>query len=101
MDLSIEEIKDILVNPYYAINPAIRSRCQLLEVKQLTNDDIAKAIQRALTHPQGLQGYTIDEDATNLIARHSNGDVRYALNILEICALASNGSITKDTVSQY
>lgn len=88
-------------NPFFAINPAIRSRCQLLEVKQLTNDDIAKAIQRALTHPQGLHGYTIDEDATNLIARHSNGDVRYALNILEICALASNGSITKDTVSQY
>lgn len=88
-------------NPFFAINPAIRSRCQLLEVKQLTSDDIAKAITRACTHKQGLSDTLIEEDAIQLIARHSNGDVRYALNILEICALASNGTITKDTVEQY
>lgn len=88
-------------NPYFAINPAIRSRCQLLEVKQLSASDIATAIKRALVHPEGLAGTTIDDDAIDVITRHANGDVRYALNILEICALASSGHISKDTVLQY
>lgn len=88
-------------NPYFSINPAIRSRCQLLEVKSLSNEDILNALYRALNHPKGLENISLDEDAAKLIARHSNGDVRYALNILEICAIASNDIITKDTVLKY
>lgn len=88
-------------NPYFAINPAIRSRCQLLEVKQLSNDDLAIALKRALVHPDGLSGITIDDDAITIITHHANGDVRYALNILEICALGSIGHISSETVMQY
>lgn len=88
-------------NPYFAINPAIRSRCQLLEVKQLSNEDLAIALKRALNHPDGLKDTTIDDDAIAIITHHANGDVRYALNILEICALGSNGHISKETVMQY
>ncbi len=88
-------------NPFFAINPAIRSRCQLLEVKGLSNDQIKQALFRALDHPQGLLGTQLDEEAADIIARHSNGDIRYALNILEICALASDTTITKETVLQY
>lgn len=88
-------------NPYFSINPAIRSRCQLLEVKSLSNEDILHALYRALNHPKGLDNVSLDEDAAKLIARHSNGDVRYALNILEICALASTNTITKETVLKY
>ena len=36
-------------NPYFAINPAIRSRCHLLEVKPLTSGDVETAIRKAIS----------------------------------------------------
>lgn len=89
-------------NPLHAINPAIRSRCHLFEIKTLSASDISEALQRALNSPLGLnQQYQIDEDALALISNHANGDIRYALNVLEICAIASDGIITKDLVSSF
>ncbi|MEG1731988.1 MAG: replication-associated recombination protein A, partial [Longicatena sp.] len=89
-------------NPLHAINPAIRSRTHLFEVKQLSSDDIKRALLNAIKQPVGLDNkVTIDDDALSIIAKHSNGDIRYALNILEICAIASDGFISKELVSQY
>ena len=90
-------------NPYFAINPAIRSRCHLLEVKALTPEDTAIAINRALNSPDGFDGkITIEDKALKTIADHSNGDLRYAYNILEICALGcQNNTITNELVLQY
>lgn len=89
-------------NPLHAINPAIRSRCHLFEVKKLTQEDIEKAIRHAIVHPKGLNNeVTIEENALQIIARHCNGDIRYALNVLEICAIACDGCITTELVTQY
>lgn len=89
-------------NPLHAINPAIRSRCHLFEVKQLTMEDIEQALRNALQSSKGFHNnITIDDDALHIISRHSNGDIRYALNILEICAIASEGHISKDLVNQF
>ncbi len=90
-------------NPYFAINPAIRSRCHLLEVKALNKEDVALAIKKAMTSPQGYDGQiSITDEALNVIASHSNGDLRYAYNILEICAVGcSNNIIDKDLVLKY
>ena len=89
-------------NPLHAINPAIRSRCHLFEVKPLTTTDIEQAIRNAIASEKGLNNaYTIEDDALHIISRHSNGDIRYALNILEICAIASEGCITKELVEQF
>lgn len=89
-------------NPLHAINPAIRSRCHLFEVKQLTMEDIEQALRNALQSSKGFNNnITIDDDALHIISRHSNGDIRYALNILEICAIASEGHISKDLVNQF
>lgn len=89
-------------NPLHAINPAIRSRCHLFEIKQAQQEDIEKALLKAIQHPDGLNNeVSIEDEALHIIARHSNGDIRYALNILEIVAIASDGVITKDLVSQY
>lgn len=89
-------------NPSHAINPAIRSRCHLFEIKQAQQEDIEKALLKAIQHPDGLNNeVSIEDEALHIIARHSNGDIRYALNILEIVAIASDGVITKDLVSQY
>ena len=81
---------------------AIRSRCHLFEVKALSQTDIEEALCKALQSPKGLNNeITIEEDALHIISRHSNGDIRYALNILEICAIASDGCISKALVEQF
>ena len=88
-------------NPYHSINPAIRSRCHLLEVKPLSHQDVIKGLKNALSAPEGLDNkYEYDEDALDEIANIVNGDIRYGLNILEISAIMSGGHITKEIVKQ-
>ncbi|MGI6378005.1 MAG: replication-associated recombination protein A [Bacilli bacterium] len=77
-------------NPYHSMNPALHSRCHLLEFYPLELKDVEEALENALVDPNGLEGkYSIDKKALSLIAKLSGGDVRYALNQLEICALCS------------
>lgn len=76
-------------NPYISINPAIRSRAQIFEVKPLTEADIHVAIQRALTDKEkglGALAINLDETAEQYLARVTNGDLRSALNALELAA---------------
>lgn len=100
---SITLIGMTTANPYHSINPAIRSRCHLFELKALEFDDIKEAINKAIKHKDGLNDeYTIDEDAVNQIAKCVNGDVRFALNILEISAMSSKDKhITLNDVLNY
>ncbi len=101
-DGSIILIGATTANPYHSINPAIRSRCHLFEFKPLNADDIKEGIEHALKAEEGLNGkYEIDEDALNLICDTVNGDIRWALNILEISAIiCKNDRITKEDVAQ-
>lgn len=76
-------------NPYISINPAIRSRAQIFEVKPLTEADIHVAIHRALTDKEkglGALAINLDETAEQYLARVTNGDLRSALNALELAA---------------
>ncbi len=75
-------------NPYHAINPAIRSRCQLFEVKDLTTDDIIKGIDKAVKSGY-LEGIKIDKKAKEYLANLSGSDLRYAYNLLEIAYYSS------------
>ncbi len=70
-------------NPYHAINPAIRSRCQLFELHELEQSDIIEGLNKAIKHPD-LEGIEIDEESIKLIAKLSGNDLRYAYNLLEI-----------------
>ena len=101
-DGSIVLIGATTANPYHSINPAIRSRCHLFEFKPLNNEDIKKGINNALTSSDGLDNkYTIDDDALNLICDTVNGDIRWALNILELCAIISKDNhIDTDNVKE-
>lgn len=89
-------------NPYIAINPAIRSRCHLLEVKSLSKDDVIKGIKRVLSIPQGLNGrYQFEDEALLTIATLSGGDMRFALNLVEIVTLGNkNTVITRNDIEQ-
>ena len=74
-------------NPYITINPAIRSRTQIFEVKPLNEEDIITAVTSALADKErGLGEYPVvlDDEALNHLARATNGDLRSALNGLEL-----------------
>ncbi|KRK93777.1 recombination factor protein RarA [Levilactobacillus acidifarinae DSM 19394] len=76
-------------NPYLNINPAIRSRTQIFEVHPLTHDDIFTALKRALVDTErglGQLPLTVDEAALDFMADATNGDLRSALNGLELAA---------------
>ena len=75
-------------NPYHSINPAIRSRCQLFELKLLTKDDIVLALKKATKY---LDDIKIDDESINYIASLSGGDMRYAYNFLEVAYYAADG----------
>ncbi|MBS4217049.1 replication-associated recombination protein A [Bacillus sp. FJAT-49711] len=79
-------------NPYHAINPAIRSRCQIFELFPLTDTEIKETLQRALEDPvRGLGSYSIslEEKALDHLAIASNGDARSSLNALELAVLST------------
>ncbi|MGX7030383.1 replication-associated recombination protein A [Vagococcus zengguangii] len=74
-------------NPYISINPAIRSRCQIFEVKSLNETDIQAAIKQALSDEErglGLYQTRLTDDALLHLSRATNGDLRSALNALEL-----------------
>ena len=68
-------------NPYHKINPAIRSRCQIFEIKPLEEKDIIEGIKKAIKY---LDNIKIDNTTIKYIAKLSSGDLRYALNLLEM-----------------
>ena len=70
-------------NPYHSINPAIRSRCQIFELKPLDNKDIEDAIKR-LIKSNVLKDLTIDKDAIKYIINNANNDLRYVYNLIEV-----------------
>lgn len=85
-------------NPYHSINPAIRSRCQLFELHDLTYDNIIMALNKAITSGY-LDGIKIDDSTIDYIAKVSGSDLRYAYNILEIAYYSANdGEITLELV---
>lgn len=76
-------------NPYIAINPAIRSRAQIFEVHPLTKEEIGTAIDRALKDPDrglGQMPLTLTPAARQQLISSTNGDLRAALNGLELAA---------------
>lgn len=80
-------------NPYHAINPAIRSRAQIFELYPLNEQDIRIALDRAINdNERGLKQFNpnIDEDAMEYSSTQSQGDVRSALNALELAVLSAN-----------
>ena len=75
-------------NPYHAINPAIRSRCQLFELLPLSDNDIIEGLNRAIKS-EYLKDIEIDEESIDYIAKVANTDLRYAYNLLEIAYYSS------------
>lgn len=79
-------------NPYVGMTKAILSRCRIFEFKRHAPSDIKKGITRALTDTaKGLGNYNIeiDDDAIKQFVLASNGDMRVALDALELAVLST------------
>lgn len=85
-------------NPYHRINPAIRSRCTIFELHELTTEDIIKGLNKAIKSPY-LKDIKIDKENIKLIAKMSSTDLRSAYNLLEMCYYStSDKKITKEVI---
>jgi putative ATPase len=87
-------------NPMIAMTPAIVSRCRLFHFEPLKQEDVEQAILRAIRDKErgyGLQSVVIDPDALHHIAQVANGDVRAALNALELAVMTTPIDANGDT----
>lgn len=95
-------------NPYFEVNKALISRSMVIKLESLKIEDIEKILKNAIKNPEGLGNYKIkiSDETIRKIAEVSNGDVRTALNGLEIAVLTtkmnSDGfiEITNEIASQ-
>lgn len=78
-------------NPYFEVNKALISRSMVFKLKPLSVENVFTILKNAIKNPEGLGSYNINiEDETlKKIAEISNGDVRTALNSLEIAVLTT------------
>ena len=84
-------------NPFHSINQAIRSRCQLIELKPLNEDDIETGIKRVKTVFSDIK---IDNKTIKYIAKISNGDIRFAYNLIEFNYYGYNKEVTIDNIKE-
>lgn len=95
-------------NPYVSMTKAIVSRCRLFEFHSLTDKDVLKVLNRAINDKRGLLDMNVvaEEGALEHLAWASGGDVRTALNALELAAVTTSASadgaihITKEIAAQ-
>ena len=78
-------------NPYFEVNKALISRSMVIKLEPLTKEDIFKVLKNALTNKDGLGTFNIkvSDETLETIAEVSGGDVRTALNGLEVAVLTT------------
>ena len=87
-------------NPSFEVNSALLSRARVFVLNQLSDEDVALLVDRALNDTErglGKDGITIDDDARATLVGYANGDARTALNALEFAATTSK-HINKELV---
>jgi len=79
-------------NPYFEVNKALISRSMVVKLEPLTQEDIFKVLKMALTKKEGLGEYNIkiEDETLEKLSNISEGDVRTALNALEIATLTTS-----------
>ncbi len=81
-------------NPSFEVVPALRSRCQIYVLESLGKEDLQALLDRALTQDERLSALKIDIRENRGLFRHSGGDGRKLLNIIELIVQASEGRET-------
>lgn len=89
-------------NPYCSIRPALRSRAEIFELKEVSAEDIEVALLKAIADVDdglGSLDITIEDGALHFLSTRVGGDVRRALNTFEIIALANLDEDNKTCVT--
>lgn len=78
-------------NPFFEVNKALLSRCQVMQLHPLTKEDLEQIFLRAIKDPKGLGDLNLelDPDAFSYLLEYSAGDARIGLNSLEIAVLST------------
>lgn len=84
-------------NPYHSINQAIRSRCQLLELHSLNDKDIEKGLKKV---KEVLPDIKMDNKVIKYISTLSDGDIRYAYNLVEFLYYGFNKEVTIENINE-
>ena len=81
-------------NPYFEVNKALISRSMVFKLELLSTENIFQILKRSLTLEEGLGSYKvkITDETLRKIAEVSNGDVRTALNGLEVAVITTEFS---------
>ena len=79
-------------NPYFEVNKALISRSMVIKLEPLTTENVFTILKNAITRKDGLGEYSIkiEDETLKKLAIIANGDVRTALNGLEIAVLTTN-----------
>ncbi len=87
-------------NPYFKINPAIRSRCHIFELKSLDTEDIIEGLKKATKHPD-IKDIKITKKELEYIAKLASNDLRYAYNLLELAYYSTDDhKVTLDLLKE-
>ena len=78
-------------NPYFEVNKALISRSMVFRLHELTTENVFTILKKAIDSEKGLKGYNIkiEDETIKKIAETANGDVRTALNGLEVAVLTT------------
>jgi len=78
-------------NPYFYIYSALLSRTTVFEFKSVTPEDIVPAVERAFAflHDERKEDYSIEDGVVPYISQACGGDVRKAINAVELCVLSA------------
>lgn len=88
-------------NPYFEVNNALLSRSMIFRLNQLDETDVEVALKNAIKSPKGFGDISIDveNDVLKYIAINCNGDIRKALNALDMAVKTSNRTAEKITIT--
>jgi len=81
-------------NPYFEVNSALLSRCQVYELEPLSDEEVAVVVRRGETE----LGIELTDELVGLIAHRAGGDARTALNILELAHETAGAAIDEAVV---
>lgn len=88
---SIVFIGSTTENPFVSMTRAIVSRCRIFELKPLTDAEIVEGLKKAISSPRGLADFSLNvtDGALSHFAWAANGDLRNALNALELAVITT------------
>ncbi len=88
-------------NPFFSLVPALRSRVKLYEFKSLSDEDLEKLYDFAVSRDEGLPGFKLERSVIKHLSRASAGDARKFLSFLEELYILSRGEKpTKELVEE-